>query len=446
MSLYSLALDSVLLPTYYFSRGRKYGAHRRLLEKSQWWSAEQIQEFQWSELQGLLKFAFNVSPYYKKKYLESGAQLGDIRNMDDFSKLPPLSRAELDQHREEMCDSRVRKDLVLHATGGSSGMPTRFFMNIDSFDWRMAATARAYSWSGCRLGERVIFLWGAPVGEVPSFKRLKNSAFRTVRRELIFNTFSQDHGLWEKILREASVFRPKYMVGYVSSLESFAMYLRTSGKTFPGLKGVIAAAEPLSSAGRQVIESGMGSPVFNTYGSREFMSIAAECEQRNGLHINAENVIVESQLTANHGCSEFLITDLHNYGSPLIRYVIGDAGTLNFLRCDCGRGLPRLGEIQGRVIEFVYTRSGLAISPIAWRHVLKEFPNVKEYQVEQKSLDKVRISFVLSAELSSEQKAFMRLEFAKILGGGLELEICRVDTIPRSPSGKLRVVIGLPGR
>ena len=101
-SIYSDLFEDYFLTAYYRLRGRQYGRYRRLLEESQWWPVEQIQAFQWRELQRLLEHVFRNVPYYQRKYGEAGACLEDIRSMDDFAKLPPLTRDEINTHRDEM--------------------------------------------------------------------------------------------------------------------------------------------------------------------------------------------------------------------------------------------------------------------------------------------------------------------------------------------------------
>src|SRR5262249_3664492 len=148
--------------------------------------------------------------------------------------------------------------------------------------------------------------------------------------------------LWERIYAAALRFRPVLAVGYVSSLEQFAAFLRSKNRTIPSIRCVITAAEPVFPQARREIERGFQAPVVNTYGSREFMSIAGECEFHEGMHVNAENLFVESREPWSSEPSELLITDLHNYGMPFVRYAIGDLGKVSETPCACGRGLPSL--------------------------------------------------------------------------------------------------------
>jgi phenylacetate-CoA ligase len=124
MTLSGRILSSALIPAYYRSRGQLYPKYRSLLEQSQWWSPTQLHEFQWRELQRLLTHAFRTIPYYRNRYSGAGIDVRDIRTTEDFAKLPPLTRAEGNAHREELCSEVPNGKLIAHATGGSSGVPT----------------------------------------------------------------------------------------------------------------------------------------------------------------------------------------------------------------------------------------------------------------------------------------------------------------------------------
>ena len=443
---YARLLDSVLLPAYDRVRGRRYTAQRTFLEQSQWWNEERIRDFQWTELQKLLAHVFASVPYLRDKYRAAGIALEDLRSWDDFRRLPPLTRAEINAHPRELCSTAYKGKLLPHATGGSTGVPTRFFRTYESYDWRMAAKDRAYSWSGWRLGEPALYLWGAPVGSVSRRQQVKTRAYETIHRQLVINTFSQSDALWNDIYSRALRFRPVLVVGYVSSLDAFAAYLRRSKRTIPGVRSAIAAAEPLFEATRRQIERGIGASLSNTYGSREFMSIGGECEYRHGLHVHAENLIVETRDRDAAEPSELLITDLHNYGMPFVRYETGDLGRLGDRSCPCGRGLPLLQSVEGRVLDALRTADGRIVPGEFFPHLLKDIPELAQFRVEQKSVDRLVISAVLTAPLSERSNGLLRSEIGKVFGAGTVCELRAVTRIPELSSGKRRITVRKPAR
>src|SRR6267378_3274445 len=443
MSMYSSVLNSALIPGYYGSRGRLYPKYRAFLEQSQCWSPDQLQQFQWRELQCLLTHVFRTVPYYRRKYAAVGIDIRDIRTPEDFATLPPLTRAEVNAYREELCSTAAPSKLIAHATGGSSGIPARFFITLDSYAWRCAASERAYSWSGHRIGERTMYLWGAVVGTVSSFESAKMNAYRFLRRELVVPTFTQTIELWRRTLRHAIRFRPRFIIGYVSSLEEFAQFLLAEGAILHGIQAVIAAAEAPYERTRQLVAQAFGAPLFNTYGTREFMSIAAECDQHQGLHINSDNLLVETEVPSSKSPSELLVTDLHNYGMPFIRYRVGDTGILSNSICPCGRRLPLIRSVEGRVLDVLRTRDGRVVPGEFFPHVLKDISEVREFQVQQTSLDEIVVYVVLNCPLLDSSRALLKRETTKVFGNDTQILVKAVEDIPRQRSGKRRITVGL---
>lgn len=443
MSLYRSVFENVMMPAHNVIRRRSYVRHRRFLEESQWWSRERVLEFQWQELRRLLKHAFDTVPYYRAKYRAAGAEYGDIRTLEDYAKLPPLTRAEVNEHREQLCSTSFPGKRIAHATGGSTGVPTRFYLNWDSYDWRTAASHRAYSWSGYRVAEKSLWLWGAPVGRLAASKRMKLAGYYAMQRMLMFSTFAQTPEFWRQVYERGRRYRPRFLVGYVSSLEEFARFCAGNGLRLDTVEGVIAAAEPLHEPQRQFLQASLGAPVFNTYGSREFMSIAAECDRREGLHVHAENLLVQGAAPGADGPSELLVTDLHNYGMPFLRYANGDVAVLTDGKCSCGRGLPMLRSVEGRVLDLLRTADGRIVPGEFFPHVLKDIPEVREFLVEQVDVREIRVSAVLNAEISTGSRELLEKEVQKVIGAGTVVRLERVDSIPRMSSGKRRVTVGI---
>lgn len=400
--------------------------------------------YQWSELEKLLDIAFQKVPYYQRKFTELGIQREDIRNLEDYRRLPVLTRSEITQNLADLTPRGTPpEDLHVHATGGSSGTPLRFYRTIESFDWRSACTKRAYSWSGLRTGDPTLHLWGAPAGKVAAWPRLKASIDHTLRREVVIPTFLHDDQLWKQVYGEWQRHKPTHIIGYVSSLVRFARFIENSGlPPLPPAVGILAAAEQLDQSIREYIESALHTPVFNTYGSREFMSVAAECDRRHGLHINTENILLETADNSASEASDILITDLHNFGTVFLRYQIGDLGIVSDRICECSRGLPILESIQGRSVDVLKLANGRSITGLFFRHILKELPELLEYQVRQDSLEKITILVVLSQPLSQKSKELLENELGKLLGP-VKYELQQVQEIIQGRSGKNKTILTL---
>lgn len=436
--IYRALWQNVLFPLQNAVRGRQAIARYRFLNRSQWWSREQIEEFQWKECQRLLEVALTRVPYYRRKLPGVAAQ--DIRNWEDFRKLPILTRGDVEEHREDLRDQDLPQNgYHLHATGGSSGRPVRFYRTAESYDWRVAAKRRTYSWCGCEYGDRLLFLWGAPVGKPRRLAVWKQDTMDRLNRNQSIPTFAQSEAVWREVHLKLQRWRPEYLGGYVSSLMNFGRFAEAEGLRLPPLRAIVAAAEPLEEAQRMFLAATYGAPVFNTYGSREFMSIGGECDRHRGFHVAAENLVVE---TAGAGGepSDILITDLHNHGTVFLRYAIGDYGVVSSKACPCGRGLPVLESVLGRTADTITLPGGRTISGIFFRHVLKDIPELVEFQVTQPRPDHVVVSAVLASPLSEQSRALFDSEMRRILQAN-SFELRPTESVTLSQSGKKRTII-----
>jgi len=285
-------------------------------------------------------------------------------------------------------------------------------------------------------------LWGAPLGGASKRKAWKTWLHERLLRQRVFNTFSQTDALWRRVHAGICRIRSTAIVGYVSSLQQFAEFLSRTQRRIPRPIGVIAAAEPLFEDVREGIEQAFEAPVYNTYGSREFMSLAGECEYRDGLHINSENVVLEAGRELDEP-SKIIVTDLHNYGMPFIRYETGDLGNLERGQCACGRGLPRLGRIEGRELDALRGAGGRIVPGEFFPHLLKEIPELAQYRVEQRDLNRIVISAVMTRELSGASRQLLDREIGKAFGAATTYRIQPVKEIPALASGKRRITIGM---
>jgi phenylacetate-CoA ligase len=442
--LYARFLNNLAFPTVNRLRGRKGTEHLRFLQDSQWWSPEQIDQYQWTKTKSLIDLAAASVPYYQNLFKEMGAQPEDFRTWADFRRIPVLSREKIATEGDRFVSNKIPKERLLrHATGGSSGVPLRFYRTIDSYDWRLACTQRAYGWAnGWCVGRRTMQLWGAPVGHPPLLARWKEGTSNTVKQMRSFATFVQNEESWRQIVSDIASWKPEYLIGYVSSLIEFCRFLESSGSKVHGVKAILAAAEPLTPSNRNFIEHVLQTPVFNTYGSREFMSIAAECEKHDGMHIHCENLLVETEAPESADTSDILVTDFNNHGTVFLRYRIGDLGRLSKKQCACGRGLTMLETVEGRNVDLIELAGGRVVSGIFWRHTLKDIPEIVSYQVRQTGVNSIEVLALMESDLSEKSSALFASEMQRVLSG-TEVSLRRVEKLIQSGSGKPKAVIRL---
>jgi phenylacetate-CoA ligase len=213
-------------------------------------------------------------------------------------------------------------------------------------------------------------------------------------------------------------------------------------------QGIISAAEVLHPFQRQTIEEVFRCKVFNTYGSREFMLIGAECDKHNGLHVSSENLYVEILDDQGEPCDAgeegyIHVTDFHNYAMPFIRYKIGDMGIMSNEPCECGRAHPLLKKLTGRSLDILHLPGGKSLPGEFFPHFFKDYDAVQQFQINQDETGDVRISIVLNGDDKSVYLASIKSDLIEIVPELSAVTFQVEDSIALTSTGKHRVVVSL---
>lgn len=322
MSFYASCYRNVLWPAYEALWGRHTRQLLREAEQRQWWSADQLREFQTCELRKLIQHSHAHSPWHRRRFETIGVAPEDVRSLADLQRFPILSKDDIRRSGQEMIDADVRKTVFEHRTGGSTGVPLQFYMTRGSSEWRDSMTLRGYGWAGAYDGVKVFYLWSVPVEKHSLPWRLKSQLHSKLLRREFFNLFLLSRDTLPVCLEALNRSNPVVLVGYTTMLEYLARYIQKHGGLRTRLRSVITAAEGINPTQRTLLQEAFNAPVFSSYGSREFKLIAMECE-RGGLHVSADNLIVEclrqGRPAATGEVGRLVITDLHNFGTPFIR-------------------------------------------------------------------------------------------------------------------------------
>src|SRR5262249_16951702 len=270
---------------------------------------------------------------------------------------------------------------------GSTGTPVSFFLSHDRRRSRGAATLRHNRWAGWDIGDRVAGLWGAPL-DAPR-RDWRARLRRTLPREpLWLDTATVTEAPLPAFHEELKRYRPRVLQAYARSILLFAQFLEQRGLRPHRPYSIVTSAEVLETAERALVERVFGCPIFNRYGCREVSVIASECEAHQGLHVMAEGLLVEivkGNRPAKPGeMGSILVTDLLNHAMPLIRYRIGDVGSWEEGICPCGRALPRLRSVEGRVTDFLVGSDGRLVSGVFLAtYVVAHRPSLGQVQIHQ---------------------------------------------------------------
>jgi phenylacetate-CoA ligase len=436
----------VLQPLAAWKNGSRHLRYLKELERRQWDSPEVIAARQWSAVQKQLHFAYEHVPYYRRRWRELGIHPSDIRQPGDLQQLPVLTKAEIRRHGAELCaEGRDRQRWRIKRTSGSTGVPLTIWIDEEAVQWKTACTLRSDQWSGWRLGERVAKVWGNPEYRQQGWRGwLRNSL---LERAYYLDTLGMDRQRMREFIRQLHRKPPGLLFGHAHSLYLLADMMRREGWNGVRPNGIIATAMILHRWQRRVIEEVFGVAVTDRYGCEEVSLIACECEEHQGLHLNADSVyteVVDLRPTGQDGeaAGRLLVTDLCNRAMPLIRYQIGDVVVPSSRRCPCGRGLPLIERVEGREADYVVTPQGQLISGISLtENFALHIPGAAQVQIIQESLHALRIRLVPDAEFGGPSRQKIAALVEKLFGPQVQHEVELVEQIPQEASGKYRFCI-----
>lgn len=440
--VYEYLYRGVAYPAYESLRGRETFRYLREYERSQWLSRDELQALQWAKLQRLLRHCQDHVPYYRDLWAKSGIHWSDLRDMEDYARLPELRKEDIRQNYAALVAVPYQGRTMRKTTGGSTGQPLAFEYTRESYERRMAVAMRGYGWAGARQGMRTAYLWGGDIVPPGRLQRMKTALHLAAVRRKMLNSFFLTRENIAAYVDSLNRFRPEVVVGYAGPLHHLARHCIDHGIALWKPRTVVTGSEALQEFQREAIQQAFGAPVFNTYGCREFMLMASECAARDGLHVNMDHLVLEiADAPSPSGAGRVLVTDLHNFGMPFLRYANGDMASPMAGDCTCGRHLPRLAKVEGRVIDMIRTRDGRTVPGVFFPHLMKDVPGVDRFQVVQKRHDHIVIKIVPLENFDASATAMLEGEVRKVLGTDTRVEYLLVDDIPLTASGKQRVTI-----
>ncbi len=441
--------SSIVLPAYEtLLHRRKTLRYWKSLERTQWRAREELEQIQFEALLRLIQHAFAHCPYYREQWSQLGLKPGALESIDSFNRWPILSREIIRKNRLRLRAQIPGMTLMSKSTGGSSGEPLHFDLNSDSAQRREAAWHRGYSWARAEPGQKVLYLWGVPLTPRSKWADRKDALYRAIYRRTLLNTFDLSEERVPEYLERLNRCKPDAIVAYAHSLYAFARMLEERNLCPYSPKGIVVGAEKLHPFQRRLIERVFRAPVFETYGSREFMLMGAECDRHEGMHLTMENLLVEIVDDNGHPTpagqeGNIVVTDLYNYGMPFVRYTNGDRAIAGFRNCSCGRGLPLLKQVVGRRSEMIRTPDGRHLTGLFFPHLMKDFPAVRRFLVVHDKPDHLQLRIVVSPEWRAGDAQILKSVIRNVIGPAMHIDVILVDNIPLTGSGQLQVVLNL---
>ncbi len=371
------------------------------LERLHHWQsmrADDLRGLEEERLRALLRFAHGRVPYYRRMLEAEGVVSEDHAvELPRFWKLPLLDKTTLRHEFEELKATDLReRDWYLNSSGGSTGEPARFIQDGEFHAWVVAIKLLFDEWTGCRIGDRKVVLWGSSRDVDGSKHPLRTRVGRWLANERWLPAYGLSDGDMLRHARAIDVIHPAQLLAYVESAYELSLVLDKSGTIIRPPGAVMTSAGTLYPAMRSQIAEQLKAPIFDRYGSREVGDVACECDHHEGLHVcspvNYVEVLRADGSPASPGEEgEIVVTNLVNFAMPLIRYRIGDSGAWATRPCSCGRQWPLLAKVTGRMCDTLFTMEGNRIGGEYFVHELRVYDWLKRFQLIQETVDELQL-------------------------------------------------------
>jgi phenylacetate-CoA ligase len=423
----------------------------RALEFASW---DKVQKIHNDRLISLLRHAWEQTDYYRHILTDAGVVRKGEVYLENFAELPFLTKDIIRREGTRLKAKMLPKgrQAYQNKSGGSTGQPVEFFQ--DSYYWNMNIASKLYRFEifGKKLGEPEMKIWGSErdlfEGTIGLRERFQNFLYNRAFEQCFHLPEHRIRNIVENINRD----RPKILWAYRDGMDVIADYVNSRGSRVHRPAASFCAGGTLYPHIVEAIERAFQAPVINFYGSREMGDIACQCKEKGGLHIAAYaqkvEVIDEVDRPIMEKNGELVITSLHNYAMPFIRYRIGDHGKLAVATCPCGRGFPLLESVSGRTIEMLINANGDPVDPMYFIHLIGVVYNpgyLKRFQIIQEDYARIVVKIILEPGVKHDvaKPALEQIveKIRLVMGNQCVVLFEFVDSIPLTASGKHQYVI-----
>ncbi|RGE16230.1 phenylacetate--CoA ligase family protein [Leucobacter sp. wl10] len=403
---------------------------------------ERLLALQASRAAGIARFAATSTAYYAETFAEHGVDLTRLEDPAQWQRIPVLERATVkDRNRGFVSSESTRRTARVAKTGGSSGEPLR--LQQDARVPTLAHAWRMYRWWGVEPWDHLarVGRWGFGIVD-----NLKTAVTWWPSKQIYLDAQLFDGSTMGAFHRAIVRTRPALIEGYVGAMLEFADFLEAEGLTIPTPRAVATTAAPLTENARRRLEAVYGTPVYDEYRGSEINWMAAECGERNGLHVFADTRRIEilgpdGRPVPAGTVGDIVVTDLLNRVFPMIRYRVGDRGRIVERECPCGVTLPMIAQPEGRTTDIVRLPSGRMINHGLMAMFADHPEAVRVFQIVQSADYSLRIRVVRGDDPRGEQHIASAVAKVRMrIDDEVPIALEYVDRLPHT-GGKTKYLI-----
>jgi len=414
-------------------------------EQSQWWPPQVLRGQQARQLQSLLAHSLGTVPFYEQRLTAAGFAADAPLTPEIWARLPLLSREDIQGAGDRLLSRKLPKShgrTSVTTTSGSTGKPvTVTGTEVAQLFWH-ALSLRDHLWQRRDLTKKLAAIRAVPGGKASYPKGLRQRQWSEVGTAPFATGPAVALSLATSIEQQAQWLQredPEYLVTTPTNLLELAKQCRAEGIRPSKLRDIGTLGAVVHAELRALCREVFGVPLVDTYTAQEVGYMALQCPDHEHYHVQAESALVEILDDQGRPCApgawgRVVVTPLHNLAMPLVRYDIGDRAEVGE-PCPCGRGLPVLKRILGRVRNILTLPSGARVSPGFMNDWFEGLP-VRQFQVVQRALDHLEVKIVPRRPFTEAEEERVRAVLLQHLGVPFRITLSYHEEIPRSAEGK----------
>ena len=441
----STSVPQIAWPALPTSAGAQMLAMQWQLEQSQWWPRERLIEHQFRQIRQLVAHAVAQVPYYKFALDVAGVENPSALTAESFRRWPILRKSDVRANEKLLRAAAYPKahGRVLEGeTTGSTGMPVRVTGTEVAALFGKALVVREHLMHGRDFRHKFGTIRAGVAQSTQAGWGVVNAAFETGAGCAI-SLSEPTERLLDWLLQE----RPYYLLATPAVLRELILLSRRRGVVPQGLAHAMTFAAMHPSDLRALAREAWGIDITDSYSCVEAGNMAVQCPGHDHYLVHAENVYLEILREDDTPCApgetgRVVITPLHNFAMPLIRYELGDYAEAGGA-CPTGRGLPTLNRIAGRVRNMLRDPTGRVASPNLSPSLLLETTPIVQYRIVQHSLSQLELQYVMECDLAAAEAGRLVAGLQSDLGYPFDIRLSRVAQIERQTGGKFEEFLSL---
>lgn len=415
----------------------KFNSILDLVRESRQWSSQQADSWQAERLHNIIKHCRQSVPYYQKLLASYGLHENDFTSIEDVRKLPILTKKALREHQNEFHSTASHTYMVQH-TSGSTGTPLALAVDEYTYKLAMALVVDHEEYHGVPFGSRRATFAGRMI-QPPGDMTAPFSRYNWSENQRLYSSYHLNEKTFPEYRRDLDRFSPQEIIGYPSAISDLAgYYLKFSQRPAFRPTSIITNSETLLSWQRESIEKAFQAPVFDYYGTAEYVAFAGQ--DKSGDY-KPNRIIGLLELDNGHPESSqagaLIATSLSNYTMPLLRYHLGDTAVAS--KREDTLPVRALASIEGRIDDYIVTPDGRNIGRVD--HFFKGLSDIREAQVIQDRTDHCTILVVANNDISEGSLRRLSENIESRLGKSMHFDINTVPSIKRGANGKFKSVI-----